>query len=245
MSLTGATSNRRAERAPQVIDEKSSRVTPDGAAMLFGSTASLTTGYDNGGHVELYLYESPTATLKCLSCGPPGTPATSGAYLTGGPPEAAPVGTNPILTHNLSEDGKRVFFQTEQPLVAQATNGSANVYEWESEGEGSCPPGQSVGCTYLISTGRDPSESYFGDASSDGRDVFFFTRQPLVGQDRDENTDLYDARVEGGIEAQNPPPASAPCKGKNVWGRRARPLPSARPRAQRSQRSETLRRCRP
>ena len=45
-----------------------------------------------------------------------------------------------------------------------------------------------------------------GDASASGNDVFFFTRQALVGQDQDENDDLYDARVEGGIAAQNPPP---------------------------------------
>lgn len=204
------------------VVEKSSRVAPNGAAVLFGSTASLT-GYDNAGHVELYLYESLAATLKCVSCDHGGTPATSGAYLTGGPQEAATVGTNPILTHNLSEDGRRVFFQTEQPLVAQATNGSANVYEWESEGEGGCPQGQSAGCIYLISTGQDPSESYFGDASSDGRDVFFFTRQSLVSQDRDDNTDLYDARVEGGLSGQNPSPAPAPCKGEECLGTPSEP----------------------
>ena len=62
----------------------------------------------------------------------------------------------------------------------------------------------SGGCLYLISTGQSAQPSYFGDASTDGTDVFFFTRQSLVGQDQDENYDVYDARVNGGIAAQNP-----------------------------------------
>ena len=44
--------------------------------------------------------------------------------------------------------------------------------------------------------------------------MFFFTRQALVGQDEDELVDLYDARVGGGIAAQNPPPPAAPCLGE-------------------------------
>ncbi len=69
------------------------------------------------------------------------------------------------------------------------------------------------GCLYLISTGQSAQPSYFGDASADGTNVFFFTRQSLVGQDQDENYDVYDARVNGGIAAQNPPPW-AQCTGE-------------------------------
>jgi hypothetical protein len=76
---------------------------------------------------------------------------------------------------------------------------------------------RSGGCLYLISTGESGDPSYFGDASADGSNVFFFTRQSLVNQDRDENDDLYDARVEGGIAAQNqPPPVS--CTGEGCLG---------------------------
>jgi hypothetical protein len=49
------------------------------------------------------------------------------------------------------------------------------------------------------------------DASANGSDVFFFTRQSLVGQDKDELQDVYDARVGGGIAAQNRLPA-IPCE---------------------------------
>ncbi len=44
----------------------------------------------------------------------------------------------------------------------------------------------------------------FADASASGNDVFFFTDQPLVGQDQDSLVDVYDARVGGGIAAQSP-----------------------------------------
>jgi hypothetical protein len=55
----------------------------------------------------------------------------------------------------------------------------------------------------LISTGKSDWASIFADASADGNDVFFITRQGLVGQDQDELLDVYDARVGGGIAAQN------------------------------------------
>ena len=99
--------------------------------------------------------------------------------------------------------------------MPQDTNGQTDVYEWEREGAGGADDcsrssatfsASSGGCLYLISTGESDDPSYFGDTSADGDDVFFFTRQALVGQDQDENYDLYDARVEGGIVAQNPSP---------------------------------------
>jgi len=155
----------------------------------------------------------------CVSCNPTGTPATSEAYLAGNLLTTPAPERNAFLTRNLSEDGSRVFFQTKEALVPQDTNAQSDVYEWERDGAGSCDPASAGfsesdgGCLYLISTGQSDDQSYFGDASATGDDVFFFTRQPLVGQDQDENDDLYDARVEGGIAAQNPTP-SVPCAGE-------------------------------
>ncbi len=40
--------------------------------------------------------------------------------------------------------------------------------------------------------------------------MFFFTDQPLVGQDQDQLLDVYDARVNGGLASQWPSPAT-PC----------------------------------
>ena len=202
--------------------EKSSRVTPDGATVLFTSQARLT-GYDNDEQGELYLYDATSGELTCVSCNPSGTPATSEAYLAGNLSIAPAPERNAFLTRNLSDDGSRVFFQTQEALLPQDKNEQTDVYEWEREGAGGSAAAPvrarasaqgSGGCLYLISTGESDDQSYFGDASADGNDVFFFTRQSLVGQDRDENNDLYDARVDGGIAAQNPSATDRPATGE-------------------------------
>jgi hypothetical protein len=124
-----------------------------------------------------------------------------------------------FLTRNLSDDGTRIFFETEEALVSEDENHQSDVYEWEAEGAGSCtsasPTFDAVagGCLYLISTGQSGQTSYFADASADGSSVFFFTVQPLVGQDQDDNQDIYDARSGGGIAAQNPLPPPPSCIG--------------------------------
>ena len=205
--------------------EKGSRVTPGGMAVLFASQAQLT-GYDNAGRGELYLYDAASGRLACVSCNPNGAPATSEAYLAGSLSTTITPERNAFLTRNLAEDGSRVFFQTQEALLPQDTNGQTDVYEWEHEGTGGADgcsrssasfSTSSGGCLYLISTGESADPSYFGDASADGDNVFFFTRQALVGQDQDENDDLYDARVEGGIAAQNPSPPTS-CTGEGCLG---------------------------
>jgi hypothetical protein len=212
--------------------EKSSRVAPNGEAVLFSSVSQLTS-YHNYGEIELYLYDAErplsSGNPACISCNPSGIPANSGARLTSSNLDlpAYPAKRNAFLTHNLSSDGSRVFFQTEEALVPGDTDNQMNVYEWErpreetdpqeTEATDSCERAspsfskQDGGCIYLISTGQSAQPSYFGDASESGDDVFFFTRQSLVSQDQDLNVDVYDARVDGGIAAQNPPPPPAPC----------------------------------
>ena len=100
----------------------------------------------------------------------------------------------------------------------------SDVYEWEAPGAGSCKEGGPAysplneGCVYLISSGKSEFPSLFADASASGEDVFFFTRQQLVGQDKDQLQDVYDARVGGGLASQNqasplPCEATEPCHG--------------------------------
>ena len=207
-------------------------MTPDGKVVLFSSISQLTS-YDNNGEIELYLYnaERPLSSSNplCVSCNPSGSPAVSDARLTSSNLSLPtfPERRNAFLTHNLSSEGNRVFFQTEEALVPEDTNGGLDVYEWERAREETDPQEVEAtnscerttasfspsdgGCLYLISTGQSAQPSYFGDASESGDDVFFFTRQSLVSQDQDLNVDVYDARVDGGIPTQNPPPPPAPC----------------------------------
>jgi Tol biopolymer transport system component len=184
------------------------RVTPDGNHLLFVSTESLT-GYPNEGHLEAYLYDATSGELRCASCNPAGTAATA---------DASPVGAGDQvhLGRTLSEDGSRVFFNTSEQLAAGDTNAASDVYEFDA----------ASGEINLISNGKGSQPSHFSDASADGRDVLFTTRQRLVGIDRDENVDVYDARIGGGFASQNPPAPLPPCEGEACKGT-ASPPPAA------------------
>ncbi len=64
----------------------------------------------------------------------------------------------------------------------------------------------------MLSSGKSPQASFFGDASASGNDAFLITSSPgLVGQDKDQLYDVYDARVGGGLSAQNQV-APLPCE---------------------------------
>ena len=117
----------------------------------------------------------------------------------------------PYQQRYLSNEG-RLFFNGFDSLTAQATNGKANVYEYEPEGVGSCAG--STGCLGLISSGTSSEESAFMDASENGDDVFFLTASRLVPPDVDTSMDVYDAHVCSAIApcvsaVVSPPPCSS------------------------------------
>jgi hypothetical protein len=174
-----------------------SRLTPDGAVMLFQSRANLD-GYDPEGVPQIYRYDSVADRLHCVSCIPTKAPASGGASLETYAIEQL---TSPPFSYfgfvpNLRPDGKRAFFESKEALVARDTNGVQDVYEWEEQGVGSCTrPG---GCVYLISSGHSASDNFLYAISRTGDDVFFITDEVLVGGD-DNTLSIYDARVGGGF----------------------------------------------
>lgn len=213
-------------------EEKTARISADGSILLFRSQDQLTP-YKHAGFSEFYRYSAGTGSFACVTCNPIGltpqaTPSLQSIELPNfnGPQPAS------IETRNLSAGGGRVFFETTEKLVAGDVNGARDVYEWEAPGEGSCTQaspaysGQDGGCLFLISTGTSPEPSYFADASTTGDDVFFFTGQSLVGQDRDQLVDVYDARVGGGIAAQSGVRASR-CEDESSC--KSAPAPAATP----------------
>ncbi len=198
--------------------ENTARVSEDGRTLLFRSQRKLTS-YENEGQPELYLYRFGEPSPTCVSCdpqgGPPSGPATLRSIegLVG-----APNAPGQRIVRNLSADGNRVFFESTDALLPQDTNGVRDVYEWEAKGSGSCTTeDQNGGCLYLLSSGSSPQPSYFADAGASGDNAFIFTRSQLVGQDRDELVDIYDARVDGGLAAQSSV-AQAPCTGEACRG---------------------------
>jgi hypothetical protein len=185
---------------------RTSRVTPDGMHLAFTANNSLT-GFPDNGKTEAYLYSAATGELVCASC-VVAEPA-NGATVVGG---SAGFVVN-HLTRNLSDDGGRLFFTTEEALVPQDVNGVNDVYEYDAAG----------GAVGLISTGTDPRRAFFGDASAAGTDAVFITREQLVPLDTDTALDVYDARVNGGLASQHPAPPEPPCTGKGCRGESSSP----------------------
>ena len=209
---------------------RGARVSPDGERLLFASYAQLDPAYDTVEESaedcgdpdvagercrQIYLYDAPSGRISCLTC-VPGSPVTGDANLFGNSDSRRANGTLKVsaplvIPRNLSADGRRAFFETARPLVTADGNHATDVYEWEDsdlDGEGDLR---------LISTGRNATDSKFLDASLSGDDVFFTARDRLVGIDTDNQVDLYDARVGGGIAAQHPS-APPPCDGDDCQG---------------------------
>jgi hypothetical protein len=195
-------------RASKGTAPNTARVSRDGRTLLFRSNRNLT-GYDSEGWDELYRYTFGGG-ISCVSCSPVGAPPTGPAEEQIFPkPLLLPQFQSALMTRNMSLDGDRIFFASPDKLVPTDTNGVYDVYEWEApdptdETDSCHSEAQNGGCLYLISTGTNPESSFFMDASADGSNVFFTTRQSLVGQDKDELVDVYDARVDGGMAGQNP-----------------------------------------
>src|SRR5262249_9169508 len=97
-----------------------------------------------------------------------------------------------IQSRYLSNDG-RLYFNSPDTLVAQATNHKENVYQYEPNGLGNCQS-STGGCIALLSSGTSVNESAFLEATSDGSNVFFVTAAQLLPQDTDTAFDIYDAR---------------------------------------------------
>ncbi len=186
-------------------------VTPDGRQLVFMSGLDLT-GYPTEGLSEVYLYDAEASALTCVSCSRSGEPPRlSPALRTAGAAAFLQISFQDTYQYRwISEDGGRVFFDSEVPLVARDTDGTKDVYEWEHDGVGSCR--EPAGCQYLLSAGTSPAISSLADASASGDDVFIITRSRLVAEGN-ENFNLYDVRA-GGV-----PPISPPvCTGSGCQG---------------------------
>jgi hypothetical protein len=178
------------------------RVSADGTHLAFLSGVELA-DYENRGDSEVYLYATADDTLTCVSCNPTGErprgpSSIPGALANGTGPDA----TQAYKPRDLSADGSRLFFDSEDSLAVQDTNARPDVYEWEAGGSGTCArPG---GCLNLISSGRAAEGATFIDASANGSDAFFLTDGSLVPSDPG-STDLYDAREGGGFPETTTP----------------------------------------
>jgi hypothetical protein len=194
-----------------------SRTTPDGRFLIFQSHADLAPPYEGQGHSEIYRYDAEDGSLLCVSCDPSGAPATVDADLQSfgvGPPTQSTT-----LIPGITENGGEVFFQTSAALLPGDANVVLDVYAWQAEGEGGCE--RPSGCLALISSGQSDDPSYIYSMTPDGHDVFFSTKEKLIGSDILGSPSIYDARVEGGFPAEV---EKEPCHGDAC-----QPLPTPPP----------------
>lgn len=200
------------------------RVSSDGSKLLFLSSTPLRTydgnTFDNTDlntrtpDSQVYLYDTSGSRLTCVSCNtsngrPVGASTIPGATENG----SSALATVAYKPRNLSANGARVYFNSNDALVLADTNNDTDAYQWQAQGSGDC--NQPDGCIELISSGRAAGGSTFVDASADGTDVFFLTNESLVkyadGNLIDPGSiDLYNARVGGGFA---PPVRPIPCTG--------------------------------
>jgi WD40-like Beta Propeller Repeat len=213
------------------------RVSPDGRYLAFMSSAPIT-GYDNvdasaeangARDEEVFLYDSETASLRCVSCDPSGARPSGvldknesgeglgllvdrrrvwlGHWIAGNIPgwTVQTIASALFQSRYLSNDG-RLYFNSPDSLVAAAKTAKENVYEYEPSGVGSCQSATG-GCVSLISGGSSNRESAFIEATPDGSNVFFVTEAQLLPQDTDTAFDIYDARECSNLSPCLTPPA--------------------------------------
>jgi hypothetical protein len=206
------------------------RATPDGSVFVFDTTSTYP-GFNNGGthpgligqfnypNEQVYRYDVSENSLTCVSCPPRGIVPTGSAYISHDLPSSN-TEYGQMLSDNraISANGSRVFFDSPDPLVPQDVNTrptapndngenleyGRDVYEWEN------------GKLFLISSGTSTQNSYIGDNSETGDDVFFSTAQGLAPGDTDEAYDVYDASVPRPEDDRPLPPAR--CQGDVCQG---------------------------
>lgn len=218
-------------------ERKNSRVSNDGLHLAFASSATLT-AYDNVNTAsgepatEVYLYDAvpgKAGSLHCVSCNPSGArprarevKSISGKgswYLAADLP---PWAESRRPSRLLEDGGRRLFFETVDPLTLGDTNGKKDVYEWERADDATaCEEvgaelyvASAGGCISLVSSGHSPEDSELVDASEGGKDVFFTTEASLIPMDRGL-IDLYDAREGGGFAESFSGPG---CEGEACQG---------------------------
>jgi hypothetical protein len=195
---------------------KQARVSPDGDTLIYLTSApERMTGYDpqppaqfdcgnqESGCEQVYTYTYEDDELTCASCNQVGKATLQGNAQVMSKTESIPTSTTSTshLNRPMTANGGQIFFSSPEPLVRNDVNGKYDVYDYDTH----------TGQVRLITTGQSSSDSLFMEATPDGSDVFFATREKLVASDTDNLYDLYDARVGGGFAGD--PPSPPPCEG--------------------------------
>jgi hypothetical protein len=199
-------------------------VSPDGQHVVFASFRSLAGANHlarnpsgaSESYSEIYMFDAGAASrLVCVSCRPNGASPNWGTSST---KTFVPTNFSDVFAPRwVSEDGSQVFFDSDQPLVADEPSGMQGAYEWEREGSGTCgvvtPARRDGGCISLLSGTGATADSYFVEADPSGENVFIESRNQLTGQGTGERMMLYDVRVDGGFAESSQGCTGTGCQG--------------------------------
>ena len=102
---------------------------------------------------------------------------------------ASPVAASTVIYNGIAADGHVAFFSTEEALVSGDTDNERDVYErsYDEVLERYVTREVSIGPI----GGNDALPVQYDAVSADGNEVFFATKEPLVGIDTDHRTDIY------------------------------------------------------
>jgi hypothetical protein len=155
------------------VGDRPVALSADGGTAIFETTARLSPA-DTDSSNDLYASDDGGG-MELLSTGPADANVDERSIVF------------PDWLALVSDDGKRVAFETHQPLVAADKDVAADVY-LRAEGQ-----------TELISAGV-PGKAVPGNAellafSGDGSTVVFATRESLVARDLDRDRDIYQRRA--------------------------------------------------
>ena len=186
------------------VENIGAQTTPDGRYLIFTTTAHLSPEDTNGGRA-VYRYDFQTGEVTWISHAAPGfTMLDEGNNATLAPREEIHNGRIGAMAYYedarraISENGEYVIFESTEKLQADDANGANDVYLWHD------------GTVSLISDGTNPAGvTEPPSMSGTGSDIVFATTSTLVGQDKDELQDIYDARIDGGFPAPTPEPSCA------------------------------------
>jgi hypothetical protein len=176
-------------------------LTRNGEYMDF-STAAHLSPEDTNEAAAVYRYDTSTGEMTWVSRPAPGfsghvNEATASAILGARTQVSGAIPDVEDISRSISENGEDIVFVTQEKLQADdsAFPGTFGVYLWHD------------GSVSLVSDGQSPigaePETIM---SGSGSDIYIMTPTPLVGQDIDENVDMYDVRVDGGYPAPVSPP---------------------------------------
>lgn len=174
-------------------------ISPSGRYVEVATQVRLTEDAPTAG-TQIYLFDLDAGGVRCASCNGLADAGRADAGFADSP--AAPT------------DEGEVFFDTSTGLVSGDANGTSDVYAYKA------------GHVQLISRATPETYALLAGASASGHDVFIDTNDRLVSQDKDSAGDIYDARIGGGIAAQNPNPRGA-CSGSACRGVTSTPAPPA------------------